>query len=91
MRLLRIVAPISCLLAVMVTRPAPLSMFALSAAEQVLHRTLGHDNIVCRIYLDPHDKFTRVVSPQVSNAVLSNAMLSTRPDSSARPSPFTLS
>jgi hypothetical protein len=52
-------------------------MFALSAAQQVLHRTLGHDNIVCRVYLDPHDKFTRVVSPEVSNAVMSNATLST--------------
>ena len=63
MRLLRALAPATCVLAVLVTRPAPFAALR-TGAENTLHRTLGEDNIVCRVYLDPHDKFTRVVAPE---------------------------
>ena len=74
MRLLRALAPVVCVLAVLVTRPAPLeSLRSLGArladaAEGPLHRSLGDEHVICRLYLDPHDKFTRVVAPRRSFA-----------------------
>src|SRR5689334_21354924 len=65
MRLLRALAPAVCVLAVLVTVPFD----ALRATEAMLHRTLGEENIVCRLYLDPHDKFTRVVPEQRRSAL----------------------
>ena len=53
MRLLRLLAPIACVLAVSAVHP-PAHVDA-SAAKA--------DGIFCRIYLDPHDQFTRVMPP----------------------------
>jgi hypothetical protein len=80
MRLLRAFAPVVCVLAVVVTRPAPFAGFS-AGLERTLHRGLGDDNILCRLYLDPHDKFTRVVPPRraafsIAGAPESNAVLS---------------
>lgn len=61
MRLLRTLAPVPCLCAVAVTVPTPVASFVAARAEQALHATAGDDNVICRIYLDPHDKFTRVM------------------------------
>jgi hypothetical protein len=50
--------------------------------EQSVHRLLGDDHVFCRIYLDPHDKFTRVEAPPRSSlaqtgAIETDAVLST--------------
>ena len=49
-------------------------------AERTLHRSLGDENIICRLYLDPHDKFTRVVPARraslTTGAIESGAVLS---------------
>ncbi len=67
MRLLRILAPVACLVAVVVTRPAPFAaLFAAAGAD---------DGIFCRLMLDPHDQFTRVVPPQTNSLVQSGAVL----------------
>ena len=81
MRLLRILAPVSCVLAVAAICPLPWSPVS-AGAERILHRAFGEDRIFCRIYLDPHDAFTRVVpEPRASlaleGAIEANAMLST--------------
>src|SRR5260370_31463743 len=62
MRLLRVLAPVMSVLAVLVTRPAPFAALT-AGAERTLHRTLGEENVFCRLILDPHDKFTRVEAP----------------------------
>jgi hypothetical protein len=81
MRLLRIFAPVTCVLAAAAISPLPFSTVS-AGSDRTLHRALGEDNVFCRIYLDPHDVFTRVVpEPRASiagegamelNAVLSN-------------------
>ena len=63
MRLLRSLAPVVCVLAVAVTRPDPFAALS-GGVERTLHRSLGDDHIICRLYLDPHDKFTRVSAPR---------------------------
>jgi hypothetical protein len=80
MRLLRILAPVTCVLAALVLNPAPFAAFT-AGAERSLHRHLGEENVICRLYLDPHDKFTRVVpEPRASltttGAVEADAVLS---------------
>ena len=85
MRLLRAFAPVVCALAVLVTRPAPFADLG-AAAEGALHRSLGTDNIICRLYLDPHDRPGGVHAPIRSRqslepgaeapAVLSNIQVS---------------
>src|SRR5258708_22150857 len=81
MRLLRILAPVSCVLAVAAICPRPWPPVA-AGAERTLPRAFGEDHLFCRIYLDPHDAFTRVVpEPRASlalqGAIEANAMLST--------------
>ena len=62
MRLLRTLAPLACVAAVIVTNPAPFAALTVGA-ERTLHRTMGEEHILCRLYLDPHDKHTRVATP----------------------------
>jgi hypothetical protein len=70
MRLLRALAPVVCLIAVLVTRPAPFAAFA-AGAERTLHRTLGSENVICRLYLDPHDRPGGVHAPARSRQSMS--------------------
>jgi len=64
MRLLRTFAPIACLLSVAIVSPAGPRW---GAGQRVRHITLDDAEVVCRLYLDPHDKFTRVGPPQESS------------------------
>jgi hypothetical protein len=74
MRLLRALAPAVCVLAVLVMRPFD-SVRSLGASrlEAIAHRTLGEENIICRLYLDPHDKFTRVVPERRAGLAIAGA------------------
>ena len=72
MRLLRTLAPVTCVLAMLVLRPAPFAAFFVGAGRTV-HR-LADENVICRIYLDPHDKFTRVVAPVQGALTLSGGV-----------------
>jgi hypothetical protein len=61
MRVLTTLAPIACAIAVTVALPSRL-------AEWVRAAQIGlgpkDDHVICRLYLDPHDAFTRVGPPQ---------------------------
>ncbi|HYT66940.1 MAG TPA: hypothetical protein VEL51_10995 [Vicinamibacterales bacterium] len=51
----------ACVVAFVSIAPAPFAAFG-GVVERMVHRTAGEENIFCRLYLDRHDKFTRVVS-----------------------------
>src|SRR5215203_3622354 len=61
MRLLRIVAPVLCVFALIVSRPAPFAAFA-GAVERAANQRRGGAHVLCRLSWDKTDKFTRVVS-----------------------------
>ena len=63
MRLLRTLAPAACVLAVAVSQADRIAAVSSETARTVLHRSVGKDNVFCRLYLDPHDTFTSVGPP----------------------------
>ena len=62
MRLLKTLVPVTCVCAFLLTMEGPAESVAgrLAAAA----RSSVQENEFCRLYLDPHDKFTRVLSEQ---------------------------
>src|SRR6187401_2484000 len=61
MRLLRILAPVVCITAVVAMRPAPFAVLG-GVAERLAHQRTSGVHLLCRLYWDKTDKFTRVVS-----------------------------